>query len=243
MSWRLAFALLVGACETAPNPAPVAATAPAPVEDKYAERRARMVRNQLAARDITDKAVLEAMGRVPRHEFVPPGMKPSAYADRPVPIGHSVTISQPYIVALMTQLAKVKKGDVVLDVGTGSGYQAAVLAELGVKVYGVEIIEPLAKRASEVLQRLGYTTVKVKAGDGYGGWPEHAPFDAVILAAAPIEVPEPLKEQLKVGGRLVLPVGKKFNQRLLVITRTASGFAEEFIIPVAFVPMTGKAQQ
>jgi protein-L-isoaspartate(D-aspartate) O-methyltransferase len=244
MSKPLAWALLLFvACETAPSNATVAATVPTPAQDKYAPRRAKMVRAQLAGRDITDKRVLEAMGRIPRHEFVPAVMKPSAYADRPLPIGHGVTISQPYIVALMTQLAKIERGDVVLDVGTGSGYQAAVLAELGAEVYSIEIIEPLAKQAGELLQRLGYAKVTVRAGDGYRGWPEHAPFDAVILAAAPLSVPESLEQQLKIGGRLVLPVGKKFDQRLLVITRTQSGFEEEVIIPVAFVPMTGEAQE
>jgi protein-L-isoaspartate(D-aspartate) O-methyltransferase len=230
-----------GACEAASGSA--AATAPATAQEKNAAKRAKMVETQLVRRGITDEGVLQAMRRVPRHEFVPDVMKPSAYADRPLPIGHDVTISQPYIVALMTQLARVEKGDRVLDVGTGSGYQAAVLGEMGAEVYGIEIIEPLAERAAAVLKRLGYTSVSVRHGDGWQGWPEHAPFDAVILAAAPLEVPKPLKDQLKVGGRLVLPVGKAFDQKLLVITRTRTGFDEQFVLPVSFVPMTGEAQK
>ena len=238
--------LLLGgapACETAASTAVAATTTTTGSEDKYAAKRAKMVETQLVRRGIANERVLDAMRRVPRQEFVPDAMKPSAYADRPLPIGHSVTISQPYIVALMTQLARVEKGDRVLDVGTGSGYQAAVLGELGAEVYGIEIIEPLAERAAEVLKRLGYDNVTVRAGDGYAGWPEHAPFDAVILAAAPERVPEPLKQQLEVGGRLVLPVGEAFDQKLVVITRTRTGFDEQEVLPVAFVPMTGEAQR
>jgi protein-L-isoaspartate(D-aspartate) O-methyltransferase len=239
-----ALVLTLTACETASGTAVAAtATATAAEEDKYASRRAKMVEAQLVRRGITDERVLEAMRTVPRHEFVPDAMKPSAYADRPLPIGHDVTISQPYIVALMTQLARVDKGDRVLDVGTGSGYQAAVLGELGAEVYGIEIIEPLAERAAAVLERLGYSNVSVRHGDGWQGWPEHAPYDAVILAAAPLEIPAPLKQQLVVGGRLVLPVGKAFDQELLVVTRTRTGFDEEVVLPVAFVPMTGEAQK
>jgi protein-L-isoaspartate(D-aspartate) O-methyltransferase len=164
-----------------------------------------------------------------------------AYDDRPVPIGLGQTISQPYIVALMTELAAVGHGSRVLEIGTGSGYQAAVLAELGADVYSVEILAPLRKRAAEVLSRIGYAQVKTRVGDGYLGWAEAAPFDAIIVTAAPADVPETLMQQLKVGGRLVLPVGK-VDQELEVFTRTAVGFSERNVIPVRFVPMTGNAE-
>ncbi len=202
-----------------------------------------MVREQLEARGIEDPAVLRAMLEVPRHAFVPEEVAAMAYGDHPLPIGHDVTISQPYIVALMTELAQVEPGDRVLDVGTGSGYQAAVLAHMGAVVHGIEIIEPLAERAALQLAHLGYDDVRIKAGDGYGGWSEHAPFDAIIVAAAPDHVPPALVEQLAVGGRLVLPVGGGRAQQLVVVTRTADGFTRQAVAPVMFVPMTGQAQQ
>ncbi|KPK14616.1 MAG: protein-L-isoaspartate O-methyltransferase [Myxococcales bacterium SG8_38] len=202
-----------------------------------------MVRKQIEARGVRDPRVLAAMRTVPRHRFMPKSQRSYAYDDRPLPIGEGQTISQPYIVALMSELADLEPGDKVLEVGTGSGYQAAVLAEMGVKVYSIEIIEPLAKRAKAVLEELGYgKRVEVRHGDGYAGWPEQAPFDAVIVTAAPPKIPEPLKQQLEVGGRLVIPVGKYF-QSLLRVTRTKDGFREESVIPVRFVPMTGKAQE
>ena len=200
-----------------------------------------MVRTQIASRGVRDPAVLRAMRTVPRHRFVPSSRGAAAYDDRPLPIGHRQTISQPYIVALMSELAHVKPGDRVLEVGTGSGYQAAVLAEMGVKVFSIEIVEPLAKRAKATLTELGYD-VAVRHGDGYAGWPEHAPFDAVVVTAAPPKIPEPLKQQLAVGGRLVIPVGK-YAQSLIVVTRTENGFEEESVLPVRFVPMTGEAQK
>jgi protein-L-isoaspartate(D-aspartate) O-methyltransferase len=200
-----------------------------------------MVRTQLEDRDITDARVLEAMRQVPRHRFVPPELASHAYDDRPLPIGHGVTISQPYIVAFMTELARVEPGARVLDVGTGSGYQAAVLAEMGARVHGIEIIEPLATLAASRLEALGYEDVNVRSGDGWHGWPEAAPFDAIILAAAPHRVPPALREQLAVGGRLVLPVGETQRQELLVVTRTPDGFDEQRVLPVSFVPMTGDA--
>jgi protein-L-isoaspartate(D-aspartate) O-methyltransferase len=260
---RLALAVLVtSACESkrapqprAAPPAPLAQSAPespAPKEepeiaepsgDSYAATREAMVRSQLQGRDIVDRSVLAAMRTVPRHEFVPEDVRSLAYADQALPIGYDVTISQPYIVALMTQLASVEAGERVLDVGTGSGYQAAVLAQMGAEVYGIEIIEPLAEEAGQRLERLGYAAT-VKAGDGYQGWPEHAPFDAIIVAAAAPKIPEPLREQLAVGGRLVIPVGKtQWVQRLTVITRTATGYEDEEILPVAFVPMTGEIRE
>lgn len=210
--------------------------------DRWAEARERMVREQLASRDITDERVLRAMRAVPRHEFVPEDQRGDAYADHPLPIGHGQTISQPYIVALMTQLAEIEPGDEVLEVGTGSGYQAAVLAEMGAEVYSMEIVEPLARRAERDLARLGYDRVHVRAGDGYRGWPDRAPFDAVIVTAAPPRIPEPLKSQLKVGGKLVVPVGDDGMQELVVLTRTEDGFERRNVIPVRFVPMTGEVR-
>ena len=199
-----------------------------------------MVSTQIESRGVRDPQVLRAMRAVPRHRFVPASERSSAYDDRPLPIGHQQTISQPYIVALMSELADLKPGDKVLEVGTGSGYQAAVLAEMGVKVFSIEIVAPLAKQAKATLTKLGYD-VEVRHGDGYAGWPEHAPFDAVIVTAAPPQIPEPLKEQLKIGGRLVIPVGTHF-QSLIRVTRTKIGFRQESVLPVRFVPMTGEAQ-
>jgi protein-L-isoaspartate(D-aspartate) O-methyltransferase len=203
--------------------------------------RDRMVDEQLVPRGITDKAVLAAMRKVPRHQFVPPEMAPYAYADRPLPIGFEQTISQPAVVARMTELAAVRPGQRVLEIGTGSGYQAAVLAAMGAEVYTIEIVDGLGKRAAADLARLGYGAVKTRIGDGYQGWPEAAPFDAIVVTAAPAKVPEPLKQQLKRGGRLVIPVGD-WTQDLTLITRTDKGFQEQKIIPVMFVPMTGRAQ-
>ena len=201
-----------------------------------------MVRAQIEERGIDNPAVLAALRAVPRHELVPPAVREEAYGDHPLPIGFDQTISQPYIVALMTDLAAVERGDKVLEVGTGSGYQAAVLAEMGARVFSIEIVEPLARRAAADLERLGYRHVHVRAGDGYRGWPSEAPFDAIIVTAAPPAVPAPLKEQLAVGGRLVIPVGEGI-QELRTIRRTAGGFEEEPTIAVRFVPMTGEAQK
>ena len=167
-----------------------------------------------------------------------------AYDDGPLPIGHKQTISQPYIVAVMTELAALPRNGSVLEVGTGSGYGAAVLSQVTERVYSIEIVEPLAKRASETLARLGYTNVQVRYGDGYRGWPDAAPFDAIVVTAAPEKVPEPLKEQLKVGGKLVLPVGERGRgQQLRVITRTRQGFKDDYVFGVRFVPMTGEAEE
>jgi protein-L-isoaspartate(D-aspartate) O-methyltransferase len=201
-----------------------------------------MIEQHLKGRDITDPRVLEAMAAVPREEFVEPSQREAAYGDHPLPIGHGQTISQPYIVALMTQLAQPAPEDKALDVGTGSGYQAAVLAELCDQVYGIEIVEPLAELAGQRLKRLGYENVTVRTGDGYRGWPEHAPFDVIILAAAPDHVPEPLVEQLAPGGRLVLPVGDMFQELVVIEKQPDGSTTRRTIAAVAFVPMTGEAR-
>jgi protein-L-isoaspartate(D-aspartate) O-methyltransferase len=202
-----------------------------------------MVQAQLQARDITDGRVLDVMGKVPRHLFVPPDQRPWAYNDYPLPIGAGQTISQPYIVALMTQLARPAKGARALDVGTGSGYQAAVLAELVDRVYSIEILCSLADSARGRLKSLGYWNVEVRCGDGYRGWPERAPFDVILVAAAPDHVPEPLVQQLAPGGRMVLPVGKA-DQELVIIEKAKDGkIRRRNVLPVRFVPMTGEAQK
>jgi protein-L-isoaspartate(D-aspartate) O-methyltransferase len=201
-----------------------------------------MVESQIRARGVEDSLVLAAMRSVPRHLFVPPDLVGVAYTDGPLPIGLGQTISQPYIVALMTELAELEGGETVLEVGTGSGYQAAVLAEIADTVYTIEIVEPLAVTAAARLDSLGYENVVVRAGDGYQGWAEHAPFDAVIVTAAPDHVPGPLVEQLRVGGRLVIPVGDAY-QELLQITKTETGVVERRVIAVRFVPMTGEAER
>lgn len=195
-----------------------------------------MVRTQIEARGVTNPRVLEAVRRVPRHRFVPPGAEREAYRDSPLLIGHGQTISQPYIVAVMTDAASLEPDDVVLEIGTGSGYQAAVLGELAGTVYSIELVPALAERAAVLLKELGYANVHVRQGDGYAGWPEHAPFDAIVVTAAPPEVPEALRQQLRVGGRLVVPVGTA-SQELLVIERTPTGFIERPLLPVRFVPM------
>jgi protein-L-isoaspartate(D-aspartate) O-methyltransferase len=210
--------------------------------DHYAEARARMVREQIAGRGIQDPRVLAAMSRVPRHELVPEGVRGQAYEDRPLPIGNDQTISQPFVVAYMTEQLQLRGGERVLEVGTGSGYQAAVLAEIAGEVYTIEIVEPLGVRARDDLQRLGYQNVHVRVGDGYRGWPELAPFDAIIVTAAPERVPRPLIDQLAMGGRLVLPVGG-FDQELLRIERRADGIHQEKLIDVRFVPMRGEAER
>jgi protein-L-isoaspartate(D-aspartate) O-methyltransferase len=211
--------------------------------DEYAAVRDRMVRHTIEARGVRDSLVLAAMRAVPRHLFVPASARSRAYADHPLPIGAGQTISQPYIVALMTELLDIGPGDRVLEIGTGSGYQAAVLAEITDAVYSIEIIRILGRRAEAVLHRLGYDHVQVRIGDGYRGWPEQAPFDAVIVTAAPDHVPEPLVEQLAPGGRLVIPVGDRYQELLRITRREDGGVDQERIIPVRFVPMTGEAQE
>ncbi|MEJ2245609.1 MAG: protein-L-isoaspartate(D-aspartate) O-methyltransferase [Acidobacteriota bacterium] len=204
--------------------------------------RRRMVKGQLQGRDIRDVRVLAAMGKVPRHEFVPSNLTLSAYSDGALPLGMGQTISQPYIVAFMTQLLELEGTERVLEIGTGSGYQAAILAEIVPEVYTIEILPELGEQAADVLDRLGYRNIKFRIGDGYAGWLEHAPFDAIIVTAAPEEIPQPLIDQLKEGGRLVCPVGR-LDQDLIVLEKGKSGIIRRSTIPVRFVPMTGKAQE
>jgi protein-L-isoaspartate(D-aspartate) O-methyltransferase len=242
--------LLTVSCSDKPaqvTPATTQTPAPAhvqPAADTRDAERARMVETTIANRGITDARVLEAMRKVKRHELVPEELRGRAYEDNPLPIGFQQTISQPFIVAAMTQAAQLEPGEKVLEIGTGSGYQAAVLAELpGVAVYSIEIVEPLAKRTHELLARMGYDKLHLRIGDGYQGWPEAAPFHAIIVTAAPEQIPQPLLDQLAVGGRLVIPVGAAGNQDLRVITRGKDGTTSESLFPVRFVPMTGEAQQ
>jgi protein-L-isoaspartate(D-aspartate) O-methyltransferase len=198
--------------------------------------RARMVREQLRGRDITDPRVLEVMGRLPRHLFVPEAGQASAYDDHPVPIGYGQTISQPYIVAFMTQALKVQPDHKVLEIGTGSGYQAAVLGELARDVYTIEIVEPLGEQARKTLESLGYRNVHVRIGNGYLGWPEQAPFDRIMVTAAPEEIPSELVEQLAVNGLMAVPVGSVF-QELRILRKTEAGLETLETMPVRFVPM------
>lgn len=202
----------------------------------FDDERARMVRDQLRGRDISDPRVLEVMGRVPRHLFVPEPQRASAYEDYPLPIGHGQTISQPYIVAFMTQALKVQPEHKVLEIGTGSGYQAAVLAELARDVYTIEIVDALGEQARRTLESLGYRNVHVRIGNGYLGWPEQAPFDRIIVTAAPEEVPQPLVDQLAVGGLMAVPVGSVV-QELKILRKTGTGLETLDTMPVRFVPM------
>ena len=210
-----------------------------PVQLDFQSMKEEMVRTQIRARGISDEGVLNAMLKVDRHKFVPEETRHLAYSDRPLLIGEGQTISQPYIVALMTELLELKKGDRVLEVGTGSGYQAAILAELADHVYTIEIIESLGRSAERLLRGLGYRNIDVKIGDGYIGWEGFAPFDAIIVTAAPPHIPQPLLDQLKEGGKLVIPVGD-FYQDLKKITKVKGQIESQDIIPVVFVPMTGE---
>jgi protein-L-isoaspartate(D-aspartate) O-methyltransferase len=206
--------------------------------------RKRMVEHDLKGRDITDAKVLEIMGRVPRHLFVDKSLQSKAYADHPLPIGEGQTISQPYIVALMTQILQVKPGEKVLEIGAGSGYQAAVLAELTDQVYTIEIRASLSQMAAQRLKQLGYEKVKVKYGDGYFGWEEYAPFDAIIVTCAANHIPPPLIKQLKENGRLIIPLGSTtYFQTLTLLTKKNGQTDVQHLLGVSFVPMTGKAQK
>jgi protein-L-isoaspartate(D-aspartate) O-methyltransferase len=213
-------------------------------DERFAAARRQMVEEQLEERDITDRRVLEIMGRVARERFVPEELRRHAYEDHPLPIGLDQTISQPYIVALMTQLARPSPDDRVLEIGVGSGYEAAILAGLCRQVYSIEILDALATAARQRLAELGYENVAVRCGDGYQGWPEQAPFDAILVSAAPDHVPQPLIDQLVPGGRLVIPVGSSYGQELLLIEKQLDGdLRRSRVGPVRFVPMTGEADR
>lgn len=230
VGYFVAIAFLMGACDDQP---------PANTRNDADGQRTVMVEQQLAARGITDQRVLEAMRKVPRHRFVPESARGEAYGDHPLPIGHGQTISQPYIVGFMTQALQLEPSHRVLEIGTGSGYQAAVLAELVKEVYTIEIVAPLAERAKALLAELAYRNVRVRAGNGYLGWPEQAPFDRVMVTAAPDEIPPALVAQLKIGGLMAVPVGTVM-QELRIVRRTTSGLETLETLPVRFVPMTGK---
>lgn len=210
-------------------------------ETRFSRARREMVETQIKARGIEDERLLEAMLRVERHKFVPAHMRHLAYTDRPLPIGEGQTISQPYIVALMTELLKLDGDEKVLEIGTGSGYQAAILGELAKKVYTIEILEPLARQSEKLLKDLGYENITVKHGDGFFGWEEHAPFDAIIVTCAPPNIPQPLIDQLAEGGRMVIPVGPEWRwQDLFVVEKSRGEIEKESVATVRFVPMTGE---
>ena len=249
LSLAVCLALLLGCgaqpTPTEPPPAPTSTQVPTPMvtgaSDDRLEERMSMVDHQIRRRGVTDQDVLDAMERVPRHEFVPPQYQAQAYADHPLPIGYGQTISQPYIVALMTELLQLETTDRVLEIGTGSGYQAAILAEVVAQVYTVEIIEPLAVEARERLERLGYDNVHTLQADGYFGWEEHAPYDAIIVTAAPDHIPQPLVQQLKEGGKLVIPVGPPGGyQSLWEVSREGDAIKKREVTGVLFVPLTGE---
>ena len=208
-----------------------------PTSADFAAQRQRMVEQQLKPRGIKDERVLAAMTKVPRDEFIPLDARADAYEDGPLPIGYDQTISQPYVVAFMTEQLRPKQNDRVLEIGSGSGYQAAILAELMAEVYTVEIVPPLGKTAEATLKRLGYKNVHIKVGDGYKGWPEEAPFDAIIVTCAPEKVPQPLVDQLEEGGRMVIPVGERFAQQLHLFEKKNGQLKESVTLPVRFVPM------
>jgi protein-L-isoaspartate(D-aspartate) O-methyltransferase len=227
--WLIVCVLALNGCGQSPAPAPVA---------DFAAQRERMVNEQLVRRGIRDERVLAAMRKVPRDEFVPENYRSKSYGDHPLPIGHDQTISQPYIVGFMTEQLRAQPNDRVLEVGTGSGYQAAVLAELVAQVYSIEIIEPLGKSAEATLQRLGYKNVHVKIGDGYKGWPEEAPYDVIIVTCAVDHVPQPLIGQLKERGRMMIPVGESYGQELYFFEKENGELKKRAVLPVVFVPMT-----
>jgi protein-L-isoaspartate(D-aspartate) O-methyltransferase len=207
----------------------------------FSEQRQQMLSQQIKARGIKNKAVIEAISKVPRHLFVAPSLVNWAYADSPLPIDYGQTISQPYIVAYMTEMAEIGPKDKVLEIGTGSGYQAAVLSELAQEVYSIEIIPELGQKAAQTLKKLGYNHVHIRIGDGYEGWPEHAPYDSILVTAAPEQIPPALVDQLALNGKMVIPVGKYF-QEIVILTKTIDGLEEERTIPVRFVPMTTNSE-
>jgi protein-L-isoaspartate(D-aspartate) O-methyltransferase len=225
--------LLLASCTDAKPPA---------ASSDLTNERQTMVETQIAARGISDPATLEAMRSVPRHEFLPLRLREEAYMDYPLPIGHGQTISQPYIVAFMTEAIRPQPGEKILEIGAGSGYQAAVLAAAGAEVYTVEIVAPLAEMARQNLARLGYDKARVLHADGFRGWPDHAPYDAIVVTCAPDRIPPPLIEQLRDGGRMIIPVGTGLSQELILLRKHGGTIEKESVLPVRFVPMTGKAQ-
>ena len=239
-SWRRGIAIL--AVLLASSVMAAALDPQAPPADPFADLRRDMVEQQIRRRQVQAPNVLRAMEEVPRHRFVPEHQQGSAYVDAPLPIGDGQTISQPYVVALMTELLELDADSKVLEIGTGSGYQAAVLSRIAKEVYSIEIREGLGKQARSLLEDLGYDNVEVRIGDGYQGWPEAAPFDGIIVTAAPERIPQPLVDQLRLGGKLVIPVGR-FLQELLVITRTEDGIQTREVAGVRFVPMIGEVEK
>jgi protein-L-isoaspartate(D-aspartate) O-methyltransferase len=223
----LLFLIVLSMCSTGQN---------SPGTDLRAQRE-MMVAQQIQARGITDSDVLDAMRKVERHLFVPPQQASQAYGDHPLPIGHGQTISQPYIVAFMTEALDVKRDTKVLEIGTGSGYQAAILGELCDSVFTIEIVKPLGDKSKSILNSLGYRNVYVKTGDGYKGWPEYAPFDAIIVTCSPSHVPQPLIEQLAEGGKMIIPVGKTYSQELVLLVKSKGKLKQQAVLPVRFVPM------
>jgi len=203
----------------------------------YAEKREQMVNTQIIERGIRDIDVIDALRSVERHRFVPSSYRNKAYSDNPLPIGHEQTISQPYIVALMTELLDIEQGDKILEIGTGSGYQAAVLSEITPYVYSIEIVTPLAKEAQQTLRENGYQSIHLKTGDGYKGWKEHAPFDGIIVTCSPSDIPQPLKDQLAEGGRMVIPVGGAYIQKLVLLEKQKGTIRRKHVSNVRFVPM------
>ncbi|MFP4444757.1 MAG: protein-L-isoaspartate(D-aspartate) O-methyltransferase [Desulfosudaceae bacterium] len=218
------------------RPPAVALSAPTG-EDAFVQEKEEMIQSQLMNRGITDPAVLRAFRAVDRHRYVPEKWRHLAYADRPLPIGHDQTISQPYIVAFMTQAMDLAKTDRVLEIGTGSGFQAAILAEIVDQVYTIEIIPELGQRAQQTLSRDGYDNIAVRIGDGYQGWPEKAPFDAILVTCSPTDIPDPLKEQLTEGGTMIIPVGRAWHQQLILLQKEQGRLVEKKSLPVRFVPM------
>lgn len=206
------------------------------MKKNFKEKIERMVKDQIEARGVRDRWILDAMRKVPRHMFVPWNMKPYAYHDEPLPIGEGQTISQPYIVAYMTEALLLKGNERILEIGTGSGYQAAILAEVAKEVFTIEILRGLSLKAQKVLKKLGYKNIYFKIGDGTLGWKEHAPYDAIIVTAAPAEVPQALRDQLRVSGKMIIPVGSTF-QELVLVTRGKKKFKEKYLLPVRFVPL------
>ena len=206
-------------------------------QDNYRDEREQMVTYQIEGRGIHDARVLNAMRKVERHLFVPPDIQKYAYLDRPLPIGYGQTISQPYIVAYMTEILNLKQDEKVLEVGTGSGYQAAILAEVSDSVFSIEVVPELASRAKRILETLGYKQVEVKTGDGYQGWEEYAPFDAIIVTCAPTHVPKMLSDQLREGGRMIIPIGERYVQQLVLLEKKKGKLRQKNVLPVRFVPM------